>query len=449
MQLLTTTPALWLPILVITVIFALCGPSRALLLRRKVEIEHIVATGGKARVVLIHGTFARGARWTSSGHPFLNHLIAALGPCDIYRLLWSGDNYQGARISAAESLACWALRNGPTAPLYLVGHSHGGTIAAMAATRLEGFRVTIVTLSTPFLIVQPRSASLLPRRMQDDALLFLGVCLWVLLGAMATYSADLAIAFGLAVIPTIWLLLATFGLHHRIQRVLENGVAMLRTHGETFAKASLIRPTPNSLLVLRTPGDEASGALATAHILSWFLTTVLKIIGRLASALFWVEELVGSLPRRLRQLGLLGWLILIVPALVPIAFAFGLFQPGLGYFAEAGFTIALSMMLVGEILLLLLLRAGYLAVAPALTIAAAIVNALLAIPFGLDLAIRSALIAVSAEPTPFGQWPVRLAAPGETLLAHSALYEGTIVRYAIQDFVEKTQSGSSTPQTGV
>ncbi len=433
-------PGFWIAIVAAVLMF-LCGPFRTLVLRRKIEVQELCATGQQARVVLIHGTFARGAAWTRQDHPFITHLTEAIGPCDVYRLLWSGDNYQGARLDAVRALVHWAQHNNDGKPLYLVGHSHGGAIATMAATRMDNVPFKLITLSTPFIIVQPKYAGVLPfasseRQKRDEPLLLFGVFLWVTIGLLAAISPRLA-ALALLSIGPLWLLLAMLGLDRWITRMLQRSTELLRSHGESVADASLMRPPPTSLLVLRATGDEASGALGAMHVVSWLLVWILKYIGQLASVLLWVEELDGRLPSRLRRLGLLALRVFLFAFLAPILIALYLSTPS-AHLADLGTWAMFATLAMLPMFLILQFRVAYLIIAPALTIAATVINTLLLMPFGLDLAVRSALIAVSAEPTPLGSWPLRVSPPGEGLLAHSALYEGPIVQYAVKDFLERS-----------
>jgi pimeloyl-ACP methyl ester carboxylesterase len=66
---------------------------------------------------------------------------------------WSGNNTSQARIKAGSDLANFIIKNrDPKQPLNIIGHSHGGNVAIMAANELkkDGIQVdNIITINTP------------------------------------------------------------------------------------------------------------------------------------------------------------------------------------------------------------------------------------------------------------------------------------------------------------
>jgi pimeloyl-ACP methyl ester carboxylesterase len=113
---------------------------------------------GRAHVILIHGTFARGADWIQEDAPLRHYLRGALGDAAastaIEAFNWSGRNSFKARTDAAlklQALIARIVAADPGARVYLVGHSHGGNIALQAAADPETGRSIdgIVCLATP------------------------------------------------------------------------------------------------------------------------------------------------------------------------------------------------------------------------------------------------------------------------------------------------------------
>jgi hypothetical protein len=113
-------------------------------------------------IFLVHGTFARGARWTRPGSLFRTGLTAALTEngqrgVSFESVDWSGGNSHRARRAGAvrlERRLRASLRRHPEACHFLVGHSHGGNIAMRAAKRTgrgADRRIGVVTLATPYL----------------------------------------------------------------------------------------------------------------------------------------------------------------------------------------------------------------------------------------------------------------------------------------------------------
>jgi pimeloyl-ACP methyl ester carboxylesterase len=163
------------------------GPARRLFLRRHAEITGAETGYSSTAVVLIHGTFATDAKWTQEDHLLVKRLRTQLGPCSIYRLRWSGDNYHSVRCDAVQRLCEWIAEQRGDTKILLIGHSHGGGIAAVAAARAQRAGLKIVTLSTPFINSAQRHASFLRRgrtvaSIDDEFALQLGavLCIWAI-----------------------------------------------------------------------------------------------------------------------------------------------------------------------------------------------------------------------------------------------------------------------------
>jgi pimeloyl-ACP methyl ester carboxylesterase len=107
--------------------------------------------------VLIHGTFARKARWWQKGSSFWNHVNllrgGATGRSDLYSgghpFSWSGKNDDMARKAAARELKQWLDRNTTDgAEVTAIAHSHGGNVCLLAAKQGQRFS-KLVLLGTP------------------------------------------------------------------------------------------------------------------------------------------------------------------------------------------------------------------------------------------------------------------------------------------------------------
>lgn len=107
---------------------------------------------------LIHGTWARRARWVHEGSPLRVALERDIPAKVSFELLsWSGNNSESARDEAAEKLVASAERTEDQQYLRVaVAHSHGGNIAAHAVCRRPDLFNAVVTLNTPFVALVPR-----------------------------------------------------------------------------------------------------------------------------------------------------------------------------------------------------------------------------------------------------------------------------------------------------
>lgn len=113
-------------------------------------------------VVLVHGTFARGAAWTSPQSKLGGALKSSLhGDLLLISFEWSGRNSHEARLAGGCELArrLRLLRNDhPSASLHVIAHSHGGNVVGYALRTpsvrqgLDG----VVCLGTPFVVSHPR-----------------------------------------------------------------------------------------------------------------------------------------------------------------------------------------------------------------------------------------------------------------------------------------------------
>jgi pimeloyl-ACP methyl ester carboxylesterase len=118
--------------------------------------ENLAATKRLA-IVAVHGTFARGAVWTSDNSILANAIRAELSEHEVswHAFDWSGGNSHVAREDAATKLATFlvALSSRQAGPIFLVCHSHGGNVALMALLHrpeLDKVIAGVVCLSTPF-----------------------------------------------------------------------------------------------------------------------------------------------------------------------------------------------------------------------------------------------------------------------------------------------------------
>lgn len=114
-------------------------------------------------VVLVHGTFARGAEWTHPGSKIASTITNSLpGNSKIISFEWSGHNSHNARLVGGIELG-QQLQNlkdsKENASIYIVSHSHGGNVLAYALrdSNVRGSIDGVVCLGTPFIGVKPRS----------------------------------------------------------------------------------------------------------------------------------------------------------------------------------------------------------------------------------------------------------------------------------------------------
>lgn len=407
-------------------------------------------------VTLVHGTWARRSEWTLEGSHLRTTLENRLGSIEFRRVQWSGGNWARDRLEAAEQLREHlkeTLSQRPDARHFIIAHSHGGNAVmyALQDAQLRRRVAGVVTLATPFLNVGVSQIGQEPSR---EALKLLVAFFGGLAALVAFATLFLGAGFIFVRMKTpgmahdILIMIVEFGLLLAFAALLYAPRAIGRVAGERLLErftrlredlALAASYTDLPVLIIRTTGDEASGVLAASQLLSW-------LIGRAATAIAWLADMArlivkgGLLPPIFRRGKVfrgdrVGFSILIVAAwalnfawaskyepIVKADFAFPVWTLCLSFFF--GF---LSLGLVSWVLraffhaaiaVLLLLRASALSL------------------FGVDVAMASVVLDVTAEPTPPGSWRVlNVCAKGLGGLAHSHIYNDEDTLTAIADFL--------------
>jgi pimeloyl-ACP methyl ester carboxylesterase len=386
-------------------------------------------------IVPIHGTWARGAKWAEPDSRLSTRLLESLDDAVLKPFYWSGKNSHRARKKAAQELrsfVCDLAIEFHGSQLFLVGHSHGGTVALYALedsntlARVAG----LICLSTPFISVHAHSRfgslpSMFPQLLASTAALLFGLALHAR-GFISIISTGLTPQDAIQYANIVCAFALTFLVSR--QSVLD---------GKRVAQDLSTRPRASlPLLIMRCSGDEASAALAAAQFCTWItrrfwqrcswvatsVATFMEKQGPLTSAYrfltlavvvaictFAGTVLLGG-PERVGaklhlQLSTLFWISL--PAALCIA----------TYFVASS---AIQLLVILE----WLLKAVSTVVHP--------VAALFLLPFGPELAQASLVADISVEASPPGYWGVYQVEPstevGESsgrLLAylHSSIYE--------------------------
>jgi len=84
--------------------------------------------------IVIHGTWATDTAWYLPGGDFFDELAASAAACDAYVVpfAWSGQLDHEQRMQAAKGLKQLIQSYDVTTRFYLIGHSHGSNVAALA-----------------------------------------------------------------------------------------------------------------------------------------------------------------------------------------------------------------------------------------------------------------------------------------------------------------------------
>lgn len=231
------------------------------------------------KVTLVHGTFARNAKWVRKGSSMTSRLEETGVEWERFR--WSGCNSHRARIRAAEQLAKRLLEQKEDGVRQaVVAHSHGGNIAVHAVWRLMDVRdgsIPVVTLATPFLFAS---------RKHFRKVVLIGAALVALMAVGGAFVFTLAEGvpdrdadkFWFVVLLYIMSILVVVQLLACIYWLIGHGQPWRKDNRDEFITAV---QTPDAegegLLVVRAADDEASTTLALAQLSTWLAMTAMRL----------------------------------------------------------------------------------------------------------------------------------------------------------------------------
>ena len=257
-------------------------------------------------VTLVHGTWGWFSTWLHERSRLRCHLEETFpGRVEFCRVNWSGLNSFRARRKGAASLRRQIRENAgrwPAARQVVVAHSHGGSLSIEALNDDDCLKSVdgLVCMATPFLTLtrfrQPLRAPFLPQFLFDSAavyaiaILVFALTYWLLpesawQGLAANVRAFynwlepkdlLNQSFGEALVG----ILGVIGLPLIVIGLLGWLAKQWAGHYESVVVAALqdSRIEPDKLLILRQPGDEASGAIAGLHAATLPLGFIIKLI---------------------------------------------------------------------------------------------------------------------------------------------------------------------------
>jgi len=346
-------------------------------------------------------------KWTKSDSPLCSNIRKSLEEkghrVDFREIEWSGRNRHSDRSEAARRI-CESVDDSPTnARNILVAHSHGGNACMLALKQAEKSALErlikvengaedvkscesgespsddlprrlagIVCLSTPFLII--REAQWATKAT---------IAWWVMLLLSVVFVASLLVDSFLsrAAIISLSVMILSFPMYLAVQRYknwMEWSQSPMWCYGP--------------VLIIRSPGDEASSGLGFVAIL--------------ARALFLLEHKAAWPLRWLERHPVLIWLGASA-LMIAVAVASALL-PDFGAWLDRHWKLLL-LVLLGPLLIGLPLRIIVYGLA-----------------YGPDLLGLPMFLSISAETTPLGQWTTQLVEPPdsqERRSAHSEIYD--------------------------
>lgn len=330
-------------------------------------------------LTLIHGTWAKGAAWSRADSVFVKDLTTALGDevtvVDVSPHDWSGGNSGLARRAAAATLTNRiqeVATRWPNVPHFVIGHSHGGTVALYAIKRAEVRRAIagILCLSTPVYHFRRRSPN-----EEISLVAYAGIAVVLGIVLVRMLLGHPLVDFVTKALVVVEFLTGAVLLYY----LSVSGPRILATWRYPKVKFPIV--------FLRRAGDEATGALGAARLGSWLLQKVLLVGDK-------------SLP-------------FLFAALVALA-AVGILSTQFG-FTVTGFEVARVLVVVPGIAVLVIVPL------------ASLIIILIGFGFGWDAGQLVFVAEMSAEQTLSGRWLLHQfsfgskAAP-KAFFEHSAIY---------------------------
>jgi hypothetical protein len=419
---------------------------------------------------VVHGTWARmpwqrKTDWIQPDKPFANQLREQLnGGVVVIPFEWGGWNNHASRYRASrrliDQLKGTPDRKGtfdqfPDAKHYIIGHSHGGNVAMYAINggRFGDEIAGVVSLATPFLIARTRDLG--GKTSEHISVLFLVLAI-LGFAALEMFSfwnswpalAGAGIRVGAGIVFVLGLMLLTYASSKTATRL----------------RSAMALPDPENLqqdrlLIIRSSGDEASGALGFFQFISQLHVRLFLLFSVMNER---VEHWTDSWPkhRGVLALILLGGLAVFMIAAMLSLVLWSRFQnswmlvPTIGaaivglsgcYEAAARFLSPSAAPRLGTFV--------FRVAAGAVLLPVMIVVSVLLVPFGTGLALASMFLDVTAETTPIGAWTVHQLPPpvavGATVTLRHRVYANPAAVSTICEWIVEQDRGVESAAVGL
>ena len=362
----------------------------------------ILRAMSELRVVLVHGTWARGSRW-----PKVEAMLADTfaGRAHVEYVEWPGHNQVSARMKGVRALIR-ALRSSirahPDARHVVIAHSHGGNVAlrALRARWLQRRVAGLVCLSTPFLVARHREIG---ENAQSVLIAAINLLVTLAVGIEAERHPALA-GTPAGILKAVMLGAGALAMY-----------AIPRGTPRFLRRIAFASRTEVPALLVRSPADEASLSLAFVQAIDALRSTTWKLFMERIPGFFSrpVRRALGAIRGRI---GVVGMVLAGVVIWAGLGAAVGILSPGTSL--PLGMLVAAGLVLVPAMLPL--------TVAALVAVPTVLINILAFIPFGFAYAVRGPFLEVTAESTPPGRWSVhQLQFPDRDpeTLRHSVTYQ--------------------------
>ena len=421
------------------------------------ERERLEQRDPRIVITMVHGTWARRAKWVEPDSRFGEWLRRELAPALVVPLRWSGRNSIKARSEAVHKLRAHIIKvrvDYPNARHAFIAHSHGGNVVlcALADQSLAEKTLGVATLGTPFLSAQLRdTASLFGPMDGFVAAMFAGI---------SVFSVGATLGYG----RRWWLpALLTCAAVAVVLLAASYAASLMQAHaGRVRDRMPPTKLKATQVAIVRTSADEAAAALSGARVAGGFASIFWAIVtGPLVSMLrgllktvdyFGVRAIQESLrkhafekhfgvtesPTDSRDSGLLMKSVLesVVPYFPLIVFTLLDDSHAVARSAGAVFAIGYGLPALGALLI---------GMAP---VPFGVIFALGLLPCGWTLPFAGPYLNLTAEPAPPGTWSVtQLDGDAQGALSHGRSHDDDEAIGFVADWLKERLAAARAGET--
>ena len=380
--------------------------------------------------------------WTAAGSRFRSQMLDALGhSVHFVRFPWTGKNSLAGRKRGSQDLAALVLecrREFPHSRIYVIAHSHGGSIAWMALQRDDVTKAVngLVCLATPFLSFRRTTLDVAPEAYTTALSTLLTLLVSPLIVAIFTLPLSQ---------PLLWILLGIAiiipSLRLGFNRLATWFLQLKEAAEAKFGTVNVPLQHPPATLLIRASEDEAAGLLSTAQFVNWSISRVCEsTVNYSIHPRIFLQGADAYMRKRLTESSFRPTLVAVSVSTILLTIAlFMRLPPKLSGFM---FVFPAVILVIRELKLLSAVSFGLKAVAGSALLVLTILGRalILKIFFGTDLAKYSLFLEVAVDPSPVGALDFVQLEPAtpefsrSSFLVHS-LYDHPSVPKIIADWV--------------
>jgi hypothetical protein len=423
-------------------------------------------------VLLVHGTFARGAAWTRDCSELCGVVKKACenaGFAPVFKAVeWSGWNVSSHRRRAGATISN-TIREQASAHrgTLLFAHSHGGSAAAFAMKEdasLGGRLAGVAFLSTPFVALRMRPGV-------ETSALSVSISLFIAAFATLTWLVWTAMLIGTNAFGIEFGLLAWYGPIVALIAMFFCALVLFQKYAQHFLVSRLqhavathetARLGSGNFLFLRSSGDEAAVALSFAQFLATATTFVLGAMSRIFLLAFGFLRSISAAPFGKIVLAVVLpiysiWIVIMFQGWFFLGWEYLIAGIDWGIVIDLGWQplTTLHQWILRGLWFPFLALTAMVALFTVVQLLALVINTAALISFGWINLVDALFLDFSIEPLPYGShvlnhvdWSPRMGASVAAGLNHSVTYTNPQALAIIEGWVVQTLRSVAADQEG-